>query len=221
MQLRATALGQLPDKEGQMYHCETDDLYLIPTYEAPWPISIAMLSWKKDNCPLRLCRDLMQFSAAKPNVLRKMGTRTGTACTSFQQSWYASTSLNRSCVAVSSGDAGTCRGAAQEAETSLPHPPSLAVATWASQPPSADFEAYERVQKRWLEVSSVSNFDTYQANRLKMPTAQPRRKPSFAIRWTAPHLALPVSSPPCWKTTRHRKASAYRKHWYPIADSRW
>ena len=39
--------GQLPDKEGQMYHCEVDDLYLIPTAEVPVQISSAMLSWTK------------------------------------------------------------------------------------------------------------------------------------------------------------------------------
>lgn len=50
-----------------------------------------------------------------------------------------------------------------------------------------DFEVYSEAQKRWLEVSSVSNFDTYQANRLKCRYRAAERKQSFAIRWTVPH----------------------------------
>ena len=59
-----------------------------------------------------------------------------------------------------------------------------------------DFEVYSEAQKRWLEVSSVSNFDTYQANRLK-------------CRASLLH---------CLKTIRLPKESVSPKHWFPIVD---
>ena len=54
-----------------------------------------------------------------------------------------------------------------------------------------DFEVYSEAQKRWLEVSSVSNFDTYQANRLKCRYRTAKRKQSFADTLNGSALALP------------------------------
>ena len=75
-----------------------------------------------------------------------------------------------------------------------------------------DFEVYSEAQKRWLEVSSVSNFESFQANRLKFRYTDADKKTRLAHtlngsrRWPCR-----ASSPPCSKTSRPPKASAFPK----------
>ena len=81
-----------------------------------------------------------------------------------------------------------------------------------------DFEVYSEAQKRWLEVSSVSNFDTYQANRLKCRYRTAEKKTELCHTLNGSALALPRIVAACWKTTRLQKESAYQRHWFRIRD---
>ena len=62
-----------------------------------------------------------------------------------------------------------------------------------------DFEVYSEAQKRWLEVSSVSNFDTYQANRLKCRYRSGEKKTELCHTLNGSALALPRIVAACWK----------------------
>lgn len=62
--------GQLPDKEGQMYHCEVDDLYLIPTAEVPVTNIYRDVIWTKNNCLSRIAH-ILNVSVVKPDLTAK------------------------------------------------------------------------------------------------------------------------------------------------------
>jgi seryl-tRNA synthetase len=79
-----------------------------------------------------------------------------------------------------------------------------------------DMEVYSAAQKRWLEVSSISNFETFQSNRMKLRFSSDEGKNLLAHTLNGSALALPELWPHCWKTTRARKESGFPGHWYPI-----
>ena len=81
-----------------------------------------------------------------------------------------------------------------------------------------DFEVYSEAQKRWLEVSSVSNFDNYQANRLKCRYRDENKKTQLCHTLNGSALLCRVSLQPYSKTIRHPKASAFRRRWFRIRD---
>ena len=72
-----------------------------------------------------------------------------------------------------------------------------------------DFEVYAAAQKKWLEVSSVSNFESYQANRLKLaiPGTRWRKRPTWHIPSMEVPWPFPGSWQPSWKTIRHLRGS--------------
>lgn len=72
-----------------------------------------------------------------------------------------------------------------------------------------DFEVYSEAQKRWLEVSSVSNFESFQANRLKLRYRDEEKKIQLAHTSTARRWPCRASWPRCWRTIRPPKASAF------------
>lgn len=74
-----------------------------------------------------------------------------------------------------------------------------------------DFEVYSEAQKRWLEVSSVSNFESFQANRLKLRYKDADKRRGWHTRSTAPRWPYPASWRPCWRTTRRPTASGFLK----------
>ncbi len=157
--------GQLPDKEGQMYHCEVDDLYLIPTAEVP---------------VTNIYRDVILDEAQLP-----IKNCAYTECFRREAGSYGKDvrGLNRlhefSKVEIVRID--TPEHSQQSHDEMLAHVESLLVALELpyrilrlcggdmsfTAAICYDFEVYSEAQQRWLEVSSVSNFDTYQANRLK------------------------------------------------------
>ena len=156
--------GQLPDKEGQMYHCEEDNLYLIPTAEVPVTniyrdeiLDEAQLPIK--NCAYTECfrreagsygkdvrglNRLHEFSKIElvridtPEHSRASHQEMLDHVESLLQKLELPYRILRLCGGDISFTAAICY----------------------------DFEVYSEAQQRWLEVSSVSNFDTYQANRL-------------------------------------------------------
>ena len=181
--------GQLPDKEGQMYHCNEDDLYLIPTAEVPvtnlyrdvilnesdLPVKNAAYSacfrreagsYGKD---VRGLNRLHQFDKVeivridKPEhsyqSLQEMVDYVQTLVDKLELPWR----ILRLC------------GGDMSFTSAL----------------TFDFEVFSAAQKRWLEVSSVSNFESYQANRLKCRYRNADKKIQLCHTLNGSALALP------------------------------
>ena len=157
--------GQLPDKEGQMYHCEVDDLYLIPTAEVPVTnlyrdviIDEAQLPIK--NCAYTECFRREAGSYGKDvRGLNRLHEFSKIEIVRIDTPEHSAESHKEVLAHV--------EGLLQKLE--LPYR-ILRLCGGDQSFTSAicyDFEVYSEAQGRWLEVSSVSNFDTYQANRLK------------------------------------------------------
>ncbi|AVM52492.1 seryl-tRNA synthetase [Bacteroides zoogleoformans] len=181
--------GQLPDKEGQMYHCETDDLYLIPTAEVPVTNIYRDVILDEKQLPVKNCaytecfrreagsygkgvrglNRLHEFSKVelvridKPEHSKQSHQEMLEHVESLLKKLELPYRILRLCGGDMSFTAAICY----------------------------DFEVYSEAQKRWLEVSSVSNFDTYQANRLKCRyrTAEKRTELCHTLNGSA--LALP------------------------------
>lgn len=157
--------GQLPDKEGQMYHCEVDDLYLIPTAEVPVTNIYRDVILDEKQLPIKNCAYTQCFR-------REAGSYGKDVRGLNRLHEFSKVELVR---------IDTPEHSAESHKEMLDHVEGLLKKlelpyrilhlcggdmsfTAAS---CFDFEVYSEAQKRWLEVSSVSNFDTYQANRLK------------------------------------------------------
>lgn len=157
--------GQLPDKEGQMYHCEVDDLYLIPTAEVPVTNIYRDVIIDEKDLPIKNCAYTQCFR-------REAG--------SYGKNVRGLNRLHEfSKIEIVRID--TPEHSDQSHQEMLAHVESLLqklelpyrILRLCGGDMSFtaaicyDFEVYSEAQKRWLEVSSVSNFDTYQANRLQ------------------------------------------------------
>ena len=156
--------GQLPDKEGQMYHCNLDDLYLIPTAEVPVTNIFRDEILDEQDLPIKRCaysacfrreagsygkdvrglNRLHQFDKVELvridtpehsyQSLQEMLDHVESLCQKLELPYH----ILRLCGGDMSFTSAICY----------------------------DFEVWSAAQKRWLEVSSVSNFESYQANRL-------------------------------------------------------
>ncbi len=162
----AFATGQLPDKDGQMYYVERDDLYLIPTAEIPVTNVFRGALLREDQLPAKLC-------GYTPCFRREAGS-------------YGShvKGLNRvhqfdkvEVVQVSHPDKSydTLDEMVKHVEgilnkLGLPYRIMRLCGgdLGFTSALTYDFEVYSAAQKRWLEVSSVSNFETYQTRRMKL-----------------------------------------------------
>lgn len=157
--------GQLPDKEGQMYHCTADNLYLIPTAEVPVTNIYRDVILEEKELPVKTCaytqcfrreagsygkevrglNRLHEFSKIeivridRPENSQKSHEEMLAHVEGLLQKLELPYRILRLCGGDMSFTAALCY----------------------------DFEVYSEAQQRWLEVSSVSNFDSYQANRLK------------------------------------------------------
>ena len=181
--------GQLPDKEGQMYHCEVDNLYLIPTAEVPVTniyrdVILSEDELPKMNCAYSACfrreagsygkdvrglNRLHQFDKVeivrieKPEnsyaALEKMKDHVQGLLEKLGLPWH----ILRLC----GGDMSFTSAI------------------------TFDFEVWSAAQKRWLEVSTVSNFETYQANRLKCRYRGSDKKTHLCHTLNGSALALP------------------------------
>jgi len=166
--------GQLPDKEGQMYHCEVDNLYLIPTAEVPVTNIFRDEILDEKDLPIKRCAYSACFrreagSYGKDvrglNRLHQFDkvelVRIDTPEHSYQSLKEMLDHVERLC---------------QKLE--LPYHILRLCGGDMSFTSSIcyDFEVWSAAQKRWLEVSSVSNFESYQANRLKCRYRDSNRK---------------------------------------------
>ncbi len=157
--------GQLPDKEGQMYHCEVDDLYLIPTAEVPVTNIYRDVILDEKDLPIKNCAYTECFRREAGSYgkdvrgLNRLHEFSKVELVRIDKPEHSYASLKEMLDHV--------EGLLLKLE--LPYR-ILRLCGGDMSFTSAlcfDFEVYSEAQKRWLEVSSVSNFETYQANRLK------------------------------------------------------
>ena len=157
--------GQLPDKEGQMYHCTADNLYLIPTAEVPVTNIFRDVILDEAELPIKRCAYSGCFRREAGSYgkdvrgLNRLHQFDKVEIVRIDTPAHSYESLNEMLEHVE----GLCR------KLELPYR-ILRLCGGDMSFTSAicyDFEVYSAAQKRWLEVSSVSNFESYQANRLK------------------------------------------------------
>lgn len=184
----AKATGQLPDKEGQMYFVEKDTLFLIPTAEVPVTNIYRDVLLKDEDFSIKLCgytpcfrREAGSYGAHvkglnrvhqfdKVEIVRIEHPNNSYAVLeemlSHVESLLVKLELPYRILRLCGGDMGFTSAM------------------------TYDFEVYSAAQKRWLEVSSVSNFESFQANRLKLRYKNAKGESSFAHTLNGSALAL-------------------------------
>ncbi len=158
--------GQLPDKEGQMYHATADDLYLIPTAEVPITNMYRDVILNENDLPVK-------HAGYTPCFRREAGSwgahvRGLNRLHQFDKVEIVQITAPENSYAALEEMMGHVRGLLEK--LNLPYR-ILRLCGGDMSFTSAltyDFEVFSAAQERWLEVSSVSNFETYQANRLKL-----------------------------------------------------
>ena len=184
----ARATGQLPDKEGQMYHCTVDNLYLIPTAEVPVTNIVRDEIINEKDLPVKM-------TAYTPCFRREAGA------------WGAHVrGLNRvhqfdkvEIVRIEHPDNSykalmnmVSHVSKLMSKLELPYRILLLCGgdMGFASAKTFDFEVWSAAQQRWLEVSSVSNFETFQSNRLKLRYRDANGKLALAHTLNGSALAL-------------------------------
>ncbi len=181
--------GQLPDKEGQMYHCTVDDLYLIPTAEVPLTNLYRDVILPDENFSIKITgytpcfrreagsygkdvrglNRLHQFD--KVEIVRiehpKNTAKALDEMVEHVRGLLEKLGLHYRILRLCGGDVGFTSAL------------------------TYDFEVFSAAQEKWLEVSSVSRFDTFQANRLKLRFKSADKKTQLAHTLNGSALALP------------------------------
>jgi len=181
--------GQLPDKEGQMYHCDVDDLYLIPTAEVPVTNIYRDVILNENELPIkntaysacfrreagsygkdvRGLNRLHQFDKVEIVQIQHpdKSYETLEQMVSYVQTLVEKLELPWRILRLCGGDMSFTSAL------------------------TFDFEVYSAAQERWLEVSSVSNFESYQANRLKCRFRTADKKTQLVHTLNGSAMALP------------------------------
>jgi seryl-tRNA synthetase len=181
--------GQLPDKEGQMYHAQVDDLYLIPTAEVPLTNMYRDVIVKEEDFPIKVTgytpcfrreagsygkdvrglNRLHQFDKVEIVRLEHPDNSYAalTEMVNYVKGLIESLGLPYRVLRLCGGDLGFTSAI------------------------TYDFEVYSAAQEKWLEVSSVSNFETFQANRLKLRFKDENKKNKLAHTLNGSAMALP------------------------------
>jgi seryl-tRNA synthetase len=181
--------GQLPDKEGQMYHVTVDDLYLIPTSEVPLTNIFRDEIVKEADLPIRM-------TAYTPCFRREAGSYGKDVRGLNRLHQFDKVELVQLVHPDKSYDTLEEMVAHVEAlinSLELPYR-ILKLCGGDMSFTSAltyDFEVYSSAQQRWLEVSSVSNFETYQTNRMKARFRDANGKNQLLHSLNGSSLALP------------------------------
>ena len=181
--------GQLPDKEGQMYHDAQDDLFLIPTAEVPLTNMYRDVLLKESDFPIKLTgytpcfrreagsygsdvrglNRLHQFD--KVEIVRfehpSNSYKVLDEMVAYVQGLLTKLGLPYRTLRLCGGDLGFTSAL------------------------TFDLEVYSAAQDKWLEVSSISNFETFQANRLKLRFKDENGKNQLAHTLNGSALALP------------------------------
>lgn len=185
----AYATGQLPDKEGQMYHATEDDFYLIPTAEVPVTNVYRDTILKEDELPIKM-------TAYSPCFRREAGSygkdvRGLNRLHQFEKVEIIQIVHPDKSYAILQEMIAHVERLLQSLE--LPYR-ILRLCGGDMGFTSAityDFEVYSAAQQRWLEVSSVSNFENYQTNRMKCRFKGADGKTQLAHSLNGSSLALP------------------------------
>ena len=181
--------GQLPDKEGQMYHMPIDNLYAIPTAEVPITNIYRDVILKEEQFPIKNCgytpcfrreagsygkdvrglNRLHQFDKVEIVQLQhpEKSYETLEEMSNYVQRLLGDLGLHYRVLLLCGGDTGFASAM------------------------TYDMEVWSAAQERWLEVSSVSNFETFQANRLKLRYKSSSGKNQLAHTLNGSALALP------------------------------
>ena len=181
--------GQLPDKEGQMYHCDLDDLYLIPTAEVPVTNIYRDVILDEKQLPIKNCAYTQCFRREAGSYgkdvrgLNRLHEFSKVEIVRIDTPEHSKESHKEMLEHV--------EGLLKKLE--LPYRILRLCGGDMSFTAALcfDFEVYSEAQKRWLEVSSVSNFDTYQANRLKCRYRNADKKTELCHTLNGSALALP------------------------------
>ncbi|MCR4965783.1 MAG: serine--tRNA ligase [Bacteroidales bacterium] len=185
----AYGTGQLPDKEGQMYHATVDNFYLIPTAEVPVTNIYRDIILKESDFPLRNCaysacfrreagsygkdvrglNRLHQFDKVEIVTIEHpdRSYETLEKMTNYAKGLLTKLGLPFRVLRLCGGDISFTSAL------------------------TYDLEVYSKAQQKWLEVSSVSNFESYQANRLKLRFKDSTGKTRLAHTLNGSALALP------------------------------
>ena len=181
--------GQLPDKEGQMYHCQLDNLYLIPTAEVPVTNIYRDVILTDDKLPVKNCA----YSACFRREAGSYGkdVRGLNRLHQFDKVEIVRIEKPENSYAALEEMKDHVQGLLDK--LGLPwHILRLCGGDMSfTSAITFDFEVYSAAQKRWLEVSSVSNFETYQANRLKCRYRAEDKKTRLCHTLNGSALALP------------------------------
>ncbi|MCK4749845.1 MAG: serine--tRNA ligase [Bacteroidales bacterium] len=182
--------GQLPDKEGQMYHVTGDNLYLIPTAEVPVTNMYRDEILKAEELPIKNTAYTPCFRREAGSYgkdvrgLNRVHQFDKVEIVQIQHPSASYEALDEMVNHVEQLviDLGLPYRIVQLCGGDLSFTSAL----------TYDFEVYAAAQKKWLEVSSVSNFESYQANRLKLRYREPgEKKPMLTHTLNGSALALP------------------------------
>ncbi|MDG2450579.1 MAG: serine--tRNA ligase [Saprospiraceae bacterium] len=184
----AKATGQLPDKEGQMYHMSVDNLYLIPTAEVPITNIFRDIILKEEDMPIKVTgytpcfrREAGSYGSDVKGLNRvhqfdkveiiqvahpKKSYTVLDEMVAHVEKLLVNLNLPYRILRLCGGDLGFTSAL------------------------TYDFEVFSAAQQKWLEVSSVSNFETYQSNRLKLRYKSENGKKKLAHTLNGSALAL-------------------------------
>lgn len=181
--------GQLPDKEGQMYHATEDNFYLIPTAEVPVTNIFRDVIVKKEDFPHKL-------TAYTPCFRREAGSygkdvRGLNRLHQFDKVEIVQVQHPSNSYAALEEMIDHVKNLIEKLELPYRILKLCGGDLGFTAAITYDFEVYSAAQEKWLEVSSVSNFETYQANRLKLRFKNEEGKTQLAHTLNGSALALP------------------------------
>ena len=185
----AFATGQLPDKEGQMYHISNDNLYLIPTAEVPITNFYRDSIINSSDLPIKL-------TGYTPCFRREAGSygkdvRGLNRLHQFDKVEIVRIEKPEDSYKVLDEMVEHVKNILEELELPFRVLRLCGGDLGFTSALTYDFEVYSKGQKKWLEVSSVSNFETYQSNRLKLRLRINEKEKKLAHTLNGSALALP------------------------------
>lgn len=181
--------GQLPDKEGQMYHVTTDDLYLIPTAEVPVTNIFRNTIVNQKDFPIT-------YTGYTPCFRREAGSygahvRGLNRLHQFDKVELVRVEHPDNSYAALDGMVEHIKDILRELKLPYRLLRLCGGDLGFTSSLTFDFEVFSTAQDRWLEISSASNFEAYQANRLKLRFKDENGKSQFAHTLNGSSLALP------------------------------
>jgi seryl-tRNA synthetase len=182
--------GQLPDKEGQMYHCQLDNFYLVPTAEVPVTNIFRDVILNAKELPV-------QYTAYTPCFRREAGSygkdvRGLNRLHQFDKVEIVNVAHPDHSYEVLENMVNYVESLIKELGLPYRILKLCGGDTSFTAALTYDFEVYSAAQEKWLEVSSVSNFESYQANRLKLRFKEEgEKKAQLAHTLNGSALALP------------------------------